>query len=250
MEGSFWIFVLVGFCAQLVDGTLSMAYGVTASSLLAIFGVPPAITSATVHAAETITTGFSASSHHYFGNIDRALVRRLLLPGVVGAILGAYVLTGIPGHQMRPIVSSYLLVMGVIIIVKAFRTFPPVKVTRHVGPLGLFGAFVDAVGGGGWGPIVASNLIVRGNDARLTVGSVIAAEFFVTLAASLTFFFTIGFSYWNVILGLAVGGAVAAPIGAYACRHLPTKPLMFLVGSVIVLLSGAVLVRYFGGGPT
>jgi hypothetical protein len=247
MDDSIWLFILAGFCAQLVDGALSMAYGVTASSMLAIFGVPPAIASATVHAAETITSGFSLVSHHYFGNVDRALFRRLVAPGVVGAIVGAYLLTSLPGDLMRPIVSSYLLIMGLVIIVKAFRTFPPVSVTDHLTPLGFFGAFVDAIGGGGWGPIVASTLIVRGHDTRRTVGSVASAEFFVTLAASLTFLLTIGLSYWNVILGLAIGGAVAAPVGAYTCRRAPTKPLMFLVGTIVVILSVIALTAYFRG---
>jgi uncharacterized membrane protein YfcA len=244
MDDGIWIFILAGFCAQLVDGALSMAYGVTASSLLAIFGVPPAITSATVHAAETITTGFSLVSHHYFGNVDKALFRRLVVPGIVGAVVGAYGLVTLPGDLMRPYVSAYLLIMGIIIIIKAFRTFPPVTVTEHLTPLGFFGALVDAIGGGGWGPIVASTLIVRGNDTRTTVGSVASAEFFVTLAASVTFLLTIGLSYWNVILGLAIGGAIAAPIGAYACRHVPAKPMMFIVGLVIIALSVRVLVAY------
>jgi uncharacterized membrane protein YfcA len=119
-----------------------------------------------------------------------------------------------------------------------------VTVTEHLTPLGFFGALVDAIGGGGWGPIVASTLIVRGNDTRTTVGSVASAEFFVTLAASVTFLLTIGLSYWNVILGLAIGGAIAAPIGAYACRHVPAKPMMFIVGLVIIALSVRVLVAY------
>lgn len=243
MDNEFYLFILAGFCAQLVDGALGMAYGVTAASLLATFGVPPAVTSATVHAAECFTTGFSGLAHHYFGNLDRQIIRRLLVPGVLGAVLGAYVLSSLPGDRMRPIVSSYLLIMGVIVIVKAFRTFPPVSVTRHLAPLGFFGAFVDAIGGGGWGAIVASTLIVRGSDARTTVGSVNAVEFFVTAAASVTFILTIGITYWQAVVGLAIGGAVAAPIGAYACRHLPVRPLMFLVGAVIIALSLNVLMR-------
>ena len=243
MDNEFYLFILAGFLAQLVDGALGMAYGVTAASLLATFGVPPAVTSATVHAAECFTTGFSGLAHHYFGNLDRRIIRRLLVPGVLGAVLGAYVLSSLPGDRMRPIVSSYLLVMGVIVIVKAFRTFPPVSVTRHLAPLGFFGAFVDAIGGGGWGAIVASTLIVRGSDARTTVGSVNAVEFFVTAAASITFVLTIGITYWKAVVGLAIGGAIAAPIGAYALRHLPVRPLMFLVGAIIIALSLNVLVR-------
>jgi uncharacterized protein len=243
MEAGFWTFVLCGFLAQLVDGALSMAYGVTASSLLAVFGLPPAVTSATVHAAESVTTGFSFLSHRYFGNIDWRLFRRLVGPGVVGAIVGAYVLTALPGNVLRPWVAGYLLLMGVVIGVKAFRAFPPADVTRHTAPLGFFGAFVDAIGGGGWGPIVASTLIASGNQTRTIIGTVAGVEFFVTTAASLTFLLSIGLSHWTVIAGLALGGAVAAPFGGYLCRHVPRRPMMVTVSVVIVLLSLNVLLR-------
>jgi uncharacterized membrane protein YfcA len=241
---NFWLFVLAGFGAQLVDGTLSMAYGVTASTLLALLGVPPAVTSATVHAAETVTTGFSCAAHHYFGNVDRLLFKRLAIPGVAGGVAGAWLLTTLPGDHLRPWISTYLLVMGVVIVIKAFRTFPPVRVTRHVAPLGFGGAFADAVGGGGWGPIVASTLIARGNEVRTTVGTVVAAEFVVTVAISVTFFATTGIGFWRVILGLALGGALAAPIGAWLCTRVPTRPMMLLVGVVIIALSLTVLLRY------
>jgi uncharacterized protein len=237
------MFVLCGFLAQLVDGALSMAYGVTASSLLALFGVPPAVTSATVHAAETVTTGFAFLSHRYFGNIDWALFRRLLLPGVTGAIVGAYLLTELPAGAIRPVIAWYLLAMGVVIGVKAFRAFPPAAVTRHVMPLGFFGAFVDAIGGGGWGPIVASTLIARGNQTRTIIGTVAGVEFFVTLAASVTFLLTIGLSYWTVIAGLALGGAAAAPLGGYLCRTVPRRPMMLVVSVVIVFLALNTLLR-------
>jgi uncharacterized membrane protein YfcA len=233
----FGLYVIVGFCAQLVDGTLGMAYGLSATSLLLSFGVPPAPASATVHAAEVFTTGASAISHRYFGNIDKALFKRLVLPGIVGAVLGAYLLSSLPGDTIRPLVSVYLALMGVIIIVKAFRTFPPRELTRHVSPLGFIGAFVDAIGGGGWGPIVASTLIARGGDARQVVGTVNAAEFFVTLAASITFLFALQHEYWRIVLGLAVGGVVAAPLAGYLCKRAPIRPLMILVGLVIIGLS-------------
>ncbi len=214
ITNEFLWYVLAGFLAQLVDGSLGMAYGITASTLLLGSGVPPAATSATVHAAECLTTGASGIAHHAFGNVDRVLFRRLLIPGVVGAVLGAYILTSIPGEALTPYIAAYLLIMGCIIILKAFREFPPRKVTRHLVPLGFFGALLDAMGGGGWGPIVATNLIVRGNDLRQTVGSVNAVEFFVTLAASVTFVLSIGLSHWSIILGLGIGGVLAAPIGA------------------------------------
>ena len=235
-----------GFVAQLIDGALGMAYGVTASSLLLTFGVPPAAASATVHAAECFTTGASAISHHAFDNIDRVLFRRLLFPGIVGAIIGAYILTSLPGEALKPYVAAYLLVMGIIIVAKAFREFPPRAVTTHLGPLGFVGALLDTLGGGGWGPVVASTLIVRGNHVRTTVGTVNAVEFFVTVAASVTFLLTIGLSNWQMILALALGGLPAAPIGAWACKHLPVKRLMVIVGLLVIALSLRTLLKTFG----
>ncbi|MBX7211749.1 MAG: sulfite exporter TauE/SafE family protein [Verrucomicrobiaceae bacterium] len=233
----FLLYVLAGFVAQIIDGALGMAYGITASSLLISFGVPPAATSATVHAAECFTTGASAISHHAFGNVDKFLFRRLLLPAVIGAVIGAYVLSSFPGDKLKPYIAAYLLVMGGVIIVKAFMHFPSRNVTSHLAPLGFFGAMIDALGGGGWGPIVASNLIARGNHIRITVGSVNAVEFFVTVAASITFFITLGLTHWQVILGLALGGVAAAPLGAWLSKHIPVRPFMVLVGLLIMTLS-------------
>jgi uncharacterized protein len=245
MSLEFLGYVLAGFLAQLVDGALGMAYGVTASSLLLGYGIPPAATSATVHAAECLTTGASALSHHAFGNVDRALLRRLLLPGILGAVCGAYLLVRLPGDALRPYVAAYLLVMGCVIVLKAFRTFPPRNVTTHLAPLGFFGALADAIGGGGWGPIVATTLVARGNSPRRTIGTVNAVEFFVTVAASVTFFLTLGLTHWPVIAGLAVGGVLAAPLAAWACRRVPLKPLMIAVGVLVVLLSVRTLVLHF-----
>ncbi|OYW31004.1 MAG: hypothetical protein B7Z47_02440 [Chthoniobacter sp. 12-60-6] len=244
LTSEFALYVLAGFVAQLIDGALGMAYGVSASSLLMAFGVPPAATSATVHAAECFTTGASAISHHAFGNVDRFLFRRLLVPAVIGAVVGAYALSSIDGEVLKPYVSGYLILMGLVIIAKAFTRVPPRNVTTHLAPLGFFGALVDAMGGGGWGPIVASNLIVRGNNVRITVGSVNAVEFFVTLAASITFFLTIGLTHWNMIVGLALGGVVAAPFGAWAAKHIPHKPFMILVGLLVTGLSVRNLLKF------
>ena len=160
-----------------------------------------------------------------------------MIPGVLGAILGAYILSSFPGELLRPYISAYLIVMGGIIVYKAFGTFPPRQVTSHIAPLGFFGAFIDAIGGGGWGPIVASTLIVRGNDVRKAVGSVNAVEFFVTMAASITFLITLGLSNWQIIVGLAVGGIPAAPLGAWAAKHVPIKPFMVFVGLLVIIIS-------------
>jgi uncharacterized membrane protein YfcA len=239
-------YVLIGFAAQLVDGALGMAYGVTASSLLLGSGVPPAVASATVHAAECFTTGVSAASHRAFGNIDRDQFRRLLLPGVVGAALGAYLLSSLPGDALKPWIAAYLMLMGVVIVAKAFREFPSRRVTSHLAPLGFFGALVDAIGGGGWGPIVASNLLARGNGFRLTVGTVNAVEFFVTLTASVVFLLTLGLANWTLIAGLAIGGVLAAPFGAYLVSRVRPKPFQVAVGVLVIVLSLRTLWKTFG----
>lgn len=230
-------YVLIGFAAQLVDGALGMAYGVIASSLLLGSGVPPALASATVHAAECVTTGISAASHRAFGNIDREQFRRLLVPGMLGAALGAYLLSMLPGDALKPWIAAYLMLMGVVIVAKAFREFPSRRVTSHLAPLGFFGALVDAIGGGGWGPIVASNLLARGNGFRLTVGTVNAVEFFVTLTASVVFLLTLGMVNWTLVAGLALGGALAAPLGAYMVSRVRPKPFQVAVGLLVILLS-------------
>ena len=243
----FWHFVAIGFAAQLVDGALGMAYGVTASTLLLGMGVTPAVTSATVHAAECFTTGASAASHHAFGNIDRKLFRRLLLPAVVGAALGAWLLSRVDGDAIKPWVAGYLLLMGTVILAKAVRrVHPRTEAIKHTAPLGFFGALVDAIGGGGWGPIVASNLLARGNALHLTVGTVNAVEFFVTLTASLMFLLSLGLGHWDIVLALALGGVAAAPLGAWLVRRVPKRPLLLLVGVLVIALSLRTLLPFWG----
>ena len=234
-------YLVIGFLAQLIDGALGMAYGLSASSCLMAVGVPPATVSATVHMAETFTTGASALSHHHFGNIDRRLFRRLVIPGMIGAAVGAFVLSSIPGESFKPVVAGYVLLMGIVVFLKAFKTIPPVTVASHVAPLGFVGAFLDSVGGGGWGPIVASTLLARGNHVRTAVGTVNAAEFFVTLTSSLTFFAMIGVSHWKIVLALGAGGVLAAPLGAYLCKHVPHKPMLMAIGLLIMALSARTL---------
>ena len=241
MEISILLYMLVGFIAQVIDGALGMAYGVSSNTFLLGIGVPPAAASASVHMAEVVTTGVSGFSHWKLGNIDWKLVKRLLLPGVIGGISGAYLLTSIDGDVIKPFISAYLLLMGVVILVKAFnyQAKPHNGVhTARVSALGLVGGFFDAIGGGGWGPIVTTTLVARGKDARMTIGSVNFSEFFVTLAESITFVLTLSFlGYWQIILGLLLGGVIAAPLAAVLTKKLPTKVLMIIVGLLIVGLS-------------
>lgn len=238
MWEEFLLFVAVGFAAQMVDGAIGMAYGLSATSVLLSFGIPPATASASVHAAEVFTTGISGASHWRFGNVQWKTVWKLAIPGMAGGALGAYVLTSVPPETIKPVVTVYLLLMGCWIILKALRAnlstgSPP----KWLAPLGFGGGFLDAAGGGGWGPVVTSTLLGHGATPRYTIGSVNAAEFFVTLAISVTFLGTIGLDLWPIIAGLILGGAMAAPLAAYVTKTIPDRPLMMMVGVIILILS-------------
>lgn len=238
MDPNIFIFILVGFIAQSIDGALGMAYGVSSNTFLLSIGIPPAAASASVHMAEVVTTGISGFSHWQLGNVDRSLIKRLLIPGVIGGVLGAYVLTTIPGEKIKPFISAYLLVMGVVILYKTLFKKPQTRpVTSKLAPLGLIGGFLDAIGGGGWGPVVTSTLVMRGKHPRYAIGTVNMTEFFVTLAQSVTFFLTIGLTHWQVTLGLLIGGAIAAPLAAVLTRKLPVRALTASVGVIITILS-------------
>jgi len=242
MELSILLYVLVGFIAQMIDGALGMAYGVSSNTFLLSLGLPPAAASASVHMAEVVTTGRSGASHWKLGNVDWKLVRRLLIPGVIGGVAGAYLLTSLDGNVIKPYIAAYLIVMGGVIIYKAVTAVPRKKPDEYHGPktslLGLFGGFCDAIGGGGWGPVVTSTLVARGKYPRTTIGSVNFSEFFVTLAESITFVLTLSFAeYWQIIVGLLVGGAIAAPVAARMTKALPLKALMIMVGVLIIVLS-------------
>lgn len=249
MNNSLWIYILVGFFAQMIDGSLGMAYGVSATSFLVGFGVPQAVASASVHTAEIFTTAVSGFSHWRLGNIDKELVKKLILPGVLGGILGAYVLTNISGDALKPFVAIYLIFMGIRIILKAFNILAIKQKPNaiFIRALGLAGGLFDAIGGGGWGPIVTSTLISQGNKPRYTIGSVNFTEFFVTFAEVATFIFTlaIGKDQLWVIAGLAIGGVIAAPLAAFAANRLPTKTIMILVGVLIIFLNLRTLYQVF-----
>ncbi len=246
IDNQFMLFMLIGFAAQLVDGALGMAYGLTATSFLLAAGLPPVTASATVHFAETFTTGASAISHHSFGNVHSPLFKRLVIPGVLGAATGAYVLTELDGDVLKPYIAGYLVLMGLYVLVKSFAEINPIHVTKRVAPLGFFGALIDAIGGGGWGPIVTSTLLARGNHTRYTIGTVNAVEFFVTLTASAVFIATIGMSHWNIVLALALGGVFAAPVAGFVAKKVPHRPMMFFVGLLIIGVSARTLWNALG----
>lgn len=236
----FIIFILVGFIAQLIDGALGMAYGVSCSTLLLSFGIPPAATSASIHASEVFTSGASGLMHLKFKNVNIKLFKTLLLPGVLGAIVGAYVLSSVVEdytNLLKPCIALYTLYLGIVIIRKGLLGSRDVSKVKSIPALAAFGGCMDSIGGGGWGPIVSSTLIAKGRDARYTIGSVNLTEFFVALASSITFFAMIGLQHWQVIIGLILGGVVAAPIAAYLSSRLPVKKLMVVVGILIILIS-------------
>lgn len=232
-------YIVAGFIAQLIDGALGMGYGITATSFLLSFGISPVASSASVHASEVFTSGVSGLMHLKFGNVNTKLFKSLLIPGVIGAILGAYVLASFEQYNylIRPIVSVYTLILGVVIIFKALRKDKIRQKIKRIFPLAFVGGFLDSIGGGGWGPIVASTLIARGRNPKYSIGSVNLAEFFIALASSLTFVTIIGLTHWLIIAGLIVGGVIAAPIAAYIANKIPKKAVMLLVGIVVIVLS-------------
>ena len=239
-------FVAVGFAAQVVDGALGMAFGVISSTLLvSVLGVPPATASASVHLVECFTTGVSGVSHALHKNVNWKLFWRLLIPGVIGGVTGAYLLTTLDGSITRPFVMAYLSAIGIYLLFKAWR-FPPrePKEPKVIVPLGLAGGFLDAAGGGGWGPVVTSNLLVQGAEPRYTIGTVNSVEFFLTLAVSATFIANLGLSaFTTAVVGLLIGGVIAAPFGAIIAKRVPTRTLMTMVGIVLTLTSAYSLYR-------
>ena len=247
MIENFWQIAGVGFAAQMVDGALGMAYGLTSTSLLLTLGYSPAAASAAVHLAETATTAASAASHGVARNVDWGLVRPLAIAGVLGGVAGASLLATGLGELLVPLVSAYLTVMGGVILWKAFRALPGIKPPRGLFPLGAVGGFLDAIGGGGWGPIVSGTLVASGSSARHMIGSAIAAEFFVTTAIAITFAGHLGWrDFGGAALALVVGGVPAAPFAALVVRYAPRRVLMIGVGCLILGLGVYRLWRHLG----
>ena len=236
----FFLFLLAGFIAQVIDGALGMAYGVSCTTLLLNFGLSPKIASVSVHTAEIFTTGVSGLSHLKFKNIDKTLFFRIVFTGVLGAALGAYLLSDfLDGRIIRPYVSAYLLGLGIYILYKGIRNREAKKkAVKRAGLLALAGGLLDAIGGGGWGPIVTSNLINQGQDPRRAIGTVNTAEFFVTYFATAIFIFYLGVQHWQILLGLIAGGVIAAPLGAFLASKIKKRVLSIIVGLLIILTSG------------
>ena len=247
MDETWWLFFFVGLLAQLVDGALGMAFGVTATTVMLSFGVSPAQASAMTHIAEIFTTAASGASHWWHRNIDWSIVKRIAIPGVIGGALGATVLANVDGKVIAPFVTTYLALMGVLILARALRAFPVVEPTQRGMPaVGFGGGLLDAIGGGGWGPVVTSTLIGGGHVPRKVIGSVNLTEFFVTVVTSVTLILAIGVADLTPVIPLIIGGLVVAPFAGYVVRIVPARWMMLAVGLLIVILSGRGILKMIG----
>lgn len=237
-----WL-IAVGFIAQLIDGCVGMGYGIFASTVLATLGVPPATTSATVHASEVFTSGISSVSHAWFRNIDRTIFFSLLVPGVIGGVVGASLLAHVPTQIVRPFVWMYLLVTSFVILRRVLLSSLPIKLSTQGPGLGIIAGFLDAVGGGGWGTIVTSTMIARGISSRYAIGTANAAEFFVSLATSITLWIQLDVMSYDMVLGLLIGGVAAAPFAAWITRHVPHRAAAITVSILVFALGLTGLIR-------
>ncbi|MEJ8842996.1 TSUP family transporter [Lacibacter sp. H375] len=246
-ENFHWL-VLAGFLAQLVDGALGMGYGVTSATVLLSVGVSPAAISGAVHTAEVFSSAASGYSHYKFGNVNKKLFKALVIPGVIGAILGAVLLTWLGNANatwLRAILATYTMFLGVKFLINAFREQRRQKKFKHYSALAGAGGFLDSFGGGGWGPLVTTTLINKGRSPKYVIGSVSLTEFFVTLASAFTFFTLLGVSHWQIIAALMIGGFIAAPIAAKLVGKMPRKTAYILLGILVIIWSLRILIKVF-----
>jgi len=244
VDPQFWVFMGVGFLAQLADGLLGMGYGVVTQIFLMSAGVPLSAVSSSIHTAEVFAAGASGYSHYRFGNVNRRLFRAILLPGVIGAIIGAALLSQLGdtyAAYLKPLLAVYTLLLGIRILSRAFVKKAKKRRVRRLGWLAGAGGFLDSFGGGGWGPLVTSTLIAKGKTPQYVIGTVSLTEFFVTFASAVTFFSLIGLSHWLVIAGLIVGGVLAAPLSARLAGKLPVRLMFVLVGVTVIFWSARIL---------
>ncbi|MFC0189278.1 sulfite exporter TauE/SafE family protein [Fictibacillus aquaticus] len=243
------ILALIGLAAQMIDGSLGMAYGVTSTTLLLWYGLSPALASASVHLAEVVTSAASGYSHFKFGNVDSRIVKKLIIPGSIGAFAGAALLSSLPADLMKPYISIFLLLLGLYVILRFvfIKTKAAAEVNKEgtaptsrkwYTPLGFIAGLMDATGGGGWGPITTPVLLSqKGMLPHKVIGSVNLSEFAVSLSASIGFFLFIGLDslHWQIVVFMMIGGVIAAPIAAYLVKRLRTELLGVLAGGLIVL---------------
>jgi uncharacterized membrane protein YfcA len=246
--GAFGIYVLTGFLAQLIDGALGMGYGLVSATCLMTAGINPVTISAAIHTSEVFTSGISGYSHYKFGNVNRKLFRHLVIPGILGAALGAIgliIMGAHAGQWLMPLLAGYAFLLGIRILVRALRNSKTQRKVKRIGWLAAAGGFLDSFGGGGWGPLVTSTLLAGGRNPRYTIGSVSLTEFFVTLTSATTFFIAAGTNHWPVIAGLLLGGAVASPIAVRLAGKLPTRTLLIAVGVLVIFWSVRLIIKSF-----
>lgn len=217
-----------------------MGYGVTCTTVMMTMGIPPAAISASIHTAEVFTTGVSGYSHYRFGNVNKKLFKVLVIPGVIGAIAGAALLVFLGEHNaklVKPLLAGYCAILGLRILYYAWRLNTRPKKVKRAGWLAAAGGFLDSFGGGGWGPLVTSTLISKGRSPQYVIGSVSLSEFFITFSSAVSFFVLMGISHWPIILGLMIGGVIAAPLAARLAGKLPRKVMFIAVGVMVLLWS-------------
>lgn len=240
IPNEFYYMVAIGFFAQMVDGALGLGYGMTSASAMMAMGIKLPAISGSIHTAEMFSSAISGYTHYKFGNVNKKMLVWLAIPGVIGAVLGSLFVIFI-GEEYEyiayPFVAFYLITIAIRLISLAFKDKVIKKPVKRISLLGFSGGFFDAFGGGGWGPIVTSTLLAKGRESKYVVGTVSLAEFFVTFAASITFFTSLGVDYWYIVLGLIIGGVSAAPIAAKFVGYIPKKISYILVG-LLVIISG------------
>jgi hypothetical protein len=242
IQPTFYYFLGAGFAFALVDGAIGMSYGVTSTTFSLSMGIPPASASLGVHLSEILSNGIAGWMHYRLGNINWKLFRLLLVPGIIGAMSGAYILSSLEHYSQysKPFVSLYTLILGIVIFRKALNLKRKVKAGskfKRVRLLGFGGGFIDAVGGGGWGSIVLSTLIAGGRHARFSLGTVKLSRFFIALMSSLTFVTMLSGAHWEAVAGLVIGSALASPIAAKVSNQISTKSIMFAVAVIVIAIS-------------
>lgn len=250
IDEKFYWMIFIGFMAQLIDGLLGMGYGLTSTAALLSVGIPLPAISGSIHTAEMFSSGASGLSHYRFGNVNKKLLKLLIIPGVIGAVSGAILLSKLGEEYssvIKPMLATYTLLLGIRIIYRVFKKSQEAKKLRNVGWLAFFGGFLDSFGGGGWGPLVTSTLISKGKTPRFVIGTVSLSEFFITFSSALTFFAFLGLTHWQAIVGLVLGGTLAAPLAARLAGKLPMRTMFICVGTLVILWSIHILVKTFLG---
>lgn len=246
IDKSLFMMILTGFLAQMINGSMGMGFGLVSTAVLMGVGIPLPAISSSVHTAEFLACGTNAYTHYKIKNVNKKLLRHMLIPAVLGSILGAALLS-IFGKEyaqyVKPLIAAYTLFLGVRLLRKAVVSNQKKKQVKRVGWLAAFGATVDAFGGCGWGPLVTSTLISKGRSPKYVVGTVNITRFFLTFGSTVTFFIMIGVSHWKAVVGLIIGGVIAAPIAARLVGKIPAKPMMIAVSILVILWSCYLLVQ-------